>query len=121
MTRNIVSFLFSPITALIITLLCLFFWISLYQTVIEITNSTTDIQVLRKNLTTMRTKLNNLETQIEVTKSNFIREKSVRDELLMQKEGEIIVKIENFPELETKKSQAEKQASPWEEWRKLIF
>ena len=41
--------------------------------------------------------------------------------LVYQKEGEIIVKIENLPELETKKSQAEKQASPWEEWRKLIF
>ena len=121
MAINIKNLIFNPLTALIISLLALFFWFSLYQTIQEITNSTQDTQVLRENIITNREKLEDLETEIEVTKSDFMREKAVRDELLMQKEGEIIVKIEDLPELEQLKDQVEKTESPWESWQELIL
>jgi len=113
--------IFNPVTTLIISLLAIIFWFSLYQTTQEIHNSGQDTKIIRDNIDDLTLEIQNLEEEIELAKDPNTREQAVRDELLMQKKGEYVLKLPDIePESKTKGPVA-KTKTPWQEWQELMF
>ncbi|MEN8253494.1 MAG: septum formation initiator family protein [Patescibacteria group bacterium] len=111
---------FNPLTTLIISLLVIVFWLSLYQTTQEIRSSDKDTQAIRDHNADLTLEIQSLETKISSAKNPNTREKVLRDEFLMQKEGEYILKLPDIELIEIE-AEEEKHLSAWEEWQGLLF
>lgn len=58
--------------------------------------------------------------ELELAGTKLYQEKMIRDELLLQKEGEIVLQIGEMAETEPEIEQEEKM-TPWQEWKAVLF
>lgn len=112
--------LFNPITAVIISLLTIIFWFSLYQTTQEMRDSNQDTQKLRENNNQLTQDILQLEEKVDLAQSREAKEAIARNELLMQKEGEIVLKLPDV-EISKEETKIEQELTPWQEWQGLLF
>lgn len=112
--------IFNPLAASIISLLAIIFWFSLYQTTQEIRSSGQDTKIIRDNIDDLTLEIQNLEGKISLAKDPNTREQMVRNELLMQKEGEYVLKLPDIETIETKPEEIE-NLTVWQEWQELLF
>ncbi len=111
----------NPITAGIITLFSLLFCISLYQTIQEIKLAGQETKKTQKEIEDLSSDIMSLEEEIEIAKSDEFQEKLVRDELLMQKEGEYILKLPDLEEAVVREETTpEPTPTTWEAWRDVL-
>jgi cell division protein FtsB len=113
--------LFHPLTAIFITFISIIFLISLYHSNLDIRKSTETISVLDQENQKLASEVSGLEKKLTMAESDFAKEKITRDELLMQKPGEIIVQLPPLPNLDIQLQPETKNLTPWEEWQKLLF
>lgn len=81
--------------------------------------STQNISIIEDEIKALEEKINKSKEELELTKQPIYKEKIMRNELLMQKEGEYVVQL---PDLEKREVEnVEDDVTAWEEWGKLIF
>ena len=110
----------NPVAALIISIITLVFWISLYQTGQEIRNSTKDSGVLQQEIDQIASEVSLLEVKIDQAGQSQFKEKIARDELLMQLPGERVIKLPDV-ELPSPTSAIQPELTPWQKWQALLL
>lgn len=73
-----------------------------------------------ESLEKIQTEVAELEARLEQSSDPFYQEKVLRDELLLQKDGEIVIQIprEQLPEIV--RPSATPTQTPWESWRQIL-
>lgn len=113
--------LYHPLTILAFTLLSLIFALSLYSSRAKMRSSTEQISVLEQEIGQMASDVSDLEQQVQTATSSLSQEKIIRDELLMQRQGEIIVQLPPVEEIVVPEPSPSPTLTPWEEWRGLLL
>lgn len=86
----------------------------------EIKSSSELVTTLRSQVAQKQEEYNKVKEQASNAQSPFNQESIMRNELLLQKEGEYIVQMPDLPEPITSELVTQKQLSPWEEWKQLL-
>jgi len=88
--RNLIQ---KPLFILIATIITLFFLISLRKTASKSLVSQRNVELLEDKLQDINQRIELEKSQLDSTSSEFIKEKIIRDELLLQKPGEYVLQI----------------------------
>lgn len=113
--------LYHPLTILATTLLAVIFALSLYTSRQKMRTSTEQISVLEQEVDQMANEVYQLNYQVQTATSSAAQEKIIRDELLMQKQGEIIVQLPPIDEVKLPTSSPSPSPEPWQQWRDLLL
>ena len=114
------SLLYHPVTLAVFTILVIFIIISMHQTVNQIQRSTQTTSLLDQEIDQIASEVSGLEAALAQAQSEFTKEKIARDELLLKKEGEIVLQLPEIHLPETKTASHSAQ-TPWQEWQALLF
>lgn len=114
------SLFYHPVIVVIVSILCLLFYLSLDRSAQKAATSSETVEVLEEEIKTIDGNVAVLESQLELANHPVSQEKVIRNELLLQKPGEYIVQL---PEVSVSESTPNPTATPtpWEEWKKVLF
>lgn len=113
-----------PITILVLTIVAITFFLSLNKSSKKKQNSSENIRVLEYEVNQISEEIIELEENITETESIQFKEKVVRNELLLQKEGEYVLQIaENKEEDNSQISNDStlKDVNPINRWFELLY
>ncbi|MCB9813347.1 MAG: septum formation initiator family protein [Pseudomonadales bacterium] len=112
--------IYHPLIAILVTILAIFTVFSLLKRTQKTEVSTQNIENLENEVKIMSGEVMDLEEKIIETESEEYKEKIVRNELLLQKPGEIVVQL---PDAQTEKEviiEKKDESKPIEQWIKLF-
>lgn len=107
-----------PLAIVLITFICFLIFFSLKKTSQKAVISNKNIQVLEQEIDQLEQFIISNQNKLYQSEQDFAKEKILRDQLLMQKDGEIIIQLP-IEDLEVGKKDKQLAVKPWEEWRKL--
>lgn len=113
--------LYQPLVVAIITLLTLILCVSLYLSSTQLRSSSQKVAALQADVAKEQVVRDQLAEKLNETQKPSSQEKIIRDELLMQKPGELVVQMPELPAVTVEPAVSEERQSAWEEWRKLLF
>lgn len=111
--------LFNPIFLVLITFFSVLIIISLNKTSQKALTAQKNLNKVETEISYLEQELENNKRELYQTKTDLNKEKIIRNELLMKKEGEIIVNLPLKEESEIVTLQNEKTTA-WEEWKKVL-
>lgn len=109
-----------PLGIIILTAISLFLFLSLEKTINQHQLSGQQVTSLKEQTTQLEKQIIDLETRVEQASQSAYQEQMRRDELLMQKPGEYVVKVEYTQDLRAT-PEPTPDPTPWQEWKSLIF
>jgi cell division protein FtsB len=110
-----------PITIVAITVLTILFFTSLDKNSQTAQTSIKNLQALDQQTKSLETEVKNLESQVQSAQTNLSKEKIIRNELLLQKEGEFVVQLPaDLGAVKMEEAQV-KQETAWEGWKKVFM
>lgn len=114
------KYLQHPFTIILATFITIAFFLSSQNSIKNYQKTSTNINYIENENKDLSTTIQNLEAKKQFTESDFAKEKIIRDELLLQKPGEIILQLPSNlpPEPSPSPSPSPK---PVEEWKKVFF
>jgi cell division protein FtsB len=116
--------LYNPLTALILTVVVIIFILSLHKTGQKNEQVAKTAQVINLQVETLKQQVSQAEQRLSPSqdKEDLLKEQVFRDELLMQKEGEVVIQLPplSASPLDEAPSLSSYQ-SVWEEWREILF
>jgi cell division protein FtsB len=112
--------LLHPLGIIILTTISLSIFFSLEKTISQHQLSEEQVKELKTQTSQLETQITTLETEVQQASQAAYQEKMLRDELLMQKDGEYIVKIE-YNQSSGEETSTTPEPTPWQEWKNLIF
>jgi hypothetical protein len=111
-----------PLTILIVTVFCIFIWVSSYSSSRELSKSDQVIFDLKKDAAKSSKEVTVLEADLQDAKSSFSKEKIIREQLLLKKPGEYTIQLPDFPpSTALQNEKIIETTTAWDEWKKLIF
>lgn len=114
--------IYKPISIVVITLVGMLIIFSLWQNTKEIKNSSELVKNLENQVAEKQADISQMENQLESASSDFTKEKIIRDELLLQKQGEYVIQIINDDPKKNDLDQAVNlKISPLRAWQKLLL
>lgn len=114
------SLLKHPVTVVILTLLAVFYYLSLDKSARKAAVSSQTVAQLHGEMDQVQSEVAQLHSQLESANHPITQEKAIRNELLLQKPGEYILQVPDLEVLEAVQRHSE-ELTPWEEWKKLLF
>lgn len=115
------NWFFSPLSLVVVTIICLFALYSLRGTASKTHISTEDVRLLDQEVSQLTSEVSRLEKQAAQHQNPYYAEKNIRNELLLQKPGETVVQI---PEVSPKSLPTPTPVvtpTPWQEWQAVLF
>jgi len=109
-----------PIMILLVIVLVIVFFISLNQSEQRAASSNEEIVELEQEVAQIENSVDELEQQLEVAGHPITKEKVIRDELLLQKEGEYVFQLPEI-EIEEKPVEVAETPTPWQQWKEVLF
>jgi cell division protein FtsB len=109
-----------PFTILVIFVLAVGFWISLWANSREIRQSLGIVSQLEGQIDTAEHVNQILKERLEQSKSAEAQEVMIRNELVMQKPGEYVVQLPDLPLPSPTVITPPSHPSPWQQWRQLL-
>lgn len=116
-----VQLLKHPASLLLLGILAAVFYVSLDKTAARRTKSAEIISELESEVSVLQDEVYTLEKTAETAKTDFAKEKIIRNELLLQKEGEYVVMIQDLPVADNEPESVAAAQTPWEAWRKVLW
>jgi hypothetical protein len=113
--------LFHPLTAVFLTVLALGLSISFLWSAQQLKKSDLIMEQALEETQKARQEFDAVASQAALAQDPVSKERIIRDQLLMQKPGEVVVQL---PDLEVPSPEPSPSAvpiTPWEEWKKLLF
>lgn len=110
-----------PLVIALLTLAGLIFSYSLASNLHRTRSSTEHLSVLEQEIAEMASEVSELEQRASKAQSQEAQEKIIRDELLMQKEGEVIVQLPEINKNDLPLPSPSPSPTPWEEWKELLL
>lgn len=109
-----------PLVIVIITVVAIFYYVSLDKSAQKANTSSEAVQVLEQEMQKMTSDVSLLERELEAANHPVAQEKIIRNELLLQKPGEYVLQLPPLEVTEQTPPQVEKK-TPWEEWKEILF
>ena len=110
-----------PLAIIIFTLLSGLFSLSLYSGLQRTRVSSEQVGVLEQEIAQIASEVSGLEKQVQLASSSAAQEKIIRDELLMQKPGEIVVQMPSLTTTPEPVITTSSEVTPWQQWLELLF
>lgn len=110
-----------PLVLAAATLLCLLAIFSLEKSKKQAEISKQSIETLEKSVSELELAKDQQAANLAVGESSLEIEKIKRNELLQQKEGEIILQVPEKESISADRNASEKKNGPLEEWKSLFF
>lgn len=110
-----------PITLVVFTILSIIFFLSLEKTGNKREQSAQIISVLEDEKAALSREVALLERETLAASSSINTERLVRNELLVQKEGEYVVQIPDIEIVSEQLENVEPTPEPWQQWKDLLF
>lgn len=117
---NIKKVLYHPIVVALITVLAIYFIISLKSNEQKLDLSKQNLTQEKSSVSTLEQEVQDQKQKLEQSKLPLNQEKIIRNELLMQKPNELVIQL---PEVQLRASTKTQAAplTPWEKWQALLF
>lgn len=115
------SVLLNPVTAILFTIVAILSIVSMRQSLQPIAEGQADLERLQNDKTQLQARIIAAEQQLEAAQTPFYQEKKLRDEFLLQREGEIIILLPDVSPLPLPEPTPSPSPSAWEEWQSLLF
>ncbi len=114
------KYLNNHLVALFLTIIAIIFIISLRQNLQKIEVSQKNVGKLEQQVQKLETEIENKQTRLEKAQQPLAKEKIARDELLLQKDNELVVQL---PEIiiKAEEKQAPEEKTSWEKWQEVLF
>ena len=110
-----------PLLVILCSCLCLLIIFSLRESSKKALVSKESIKALEKNIDSLEKEVALEKQKLEDSQENVAVEKIMRNELLLKKDGEIVLQIPDEEQgKETEKDLQNEQNGPWLEWKKLF-
>jgi len=109
-----------PLIILLFTILTSLFILSLRRTAQKSQTATENVTLLENQIDQLSDQIESEQQTIKYAASDLAKEKILRNELLLQKQGEIVLQIPDDETL-TIEAEAAEQKTPWQEWKELLF
>ena len=106
----------NPLAIIVFTVITLIFYVSLSKTQQKSYDTLAKINDAQKEKQYLESKNKDLEEKLQ----NIDSEHIIRDEFLMQKPGEYVVKVPSLPDTEDKVGQEENQSN-LSKWKSILF
>lgn len=106
----------NPLFIIIATIITIVFYISLSKTQQKTLSTDQKIESSQEEKIQLEVENKILEQKLQTSNPEY----SIRDEFLMQKEGEYVVKVPSLPE-ESEEDKSNKEESNLNKWKKVIF
>lgn len=110
-----------PLVIALLTLAGLIFSYSLTTNLHRTRSSTEHLSVLEQEVEEMASETLELEERAAKAQSQEAQEKIIRDELLMQKPGEVIVQLPEINRSDLPLPSPSPSPTPWEAWKKVLL
>jgi hypothetical protein len=111
-----------PLLISVFTCLCLLVIFSLRESSKKASISKDSIQNLEKSVELIEKEVGSENEKLKNSQEEISLEKIMRNELLLKKEGEIVLQIPDEEQnKEENKDLENKKNGPWEEWEKLLL
>ena len=110
-----------PITIVVATVLTILFFVSLDKNSQTAQTSIKNLQALDQQTKTLESEVKTLESQVQSAQTNLSKEKIIRNELLLQKEGEFVVQIPQDVQIEENIATSTSNETPWQAWKKILL
>lgn len=111
---------FHPLSLLLFSLITLFCFFSAWQILKHQRLAGQAWQAQSLQVNNLSGEVNNLQSKLEPDQISLTQEKILRNELLMQKEGEYLIQIKDLPS-QTKNQPAAVKIKPYQAWKQLLF
>ena len=117
-----IKIIYHPFIIIILTIIGIIFFLSLDKSSQKTEISSKNIEVLELEINNMSLQTSQLEEKIIDADSDIFKEKVIRNELLLQKPGEIIIQLSSAEsqKINFESSQVEVE-KPLDSWLDLIF
>lgn len=110
-----------PLLIGVFTCLCLLAIFSLRESSKKAIISKESIEKLEKNIESLEKEVAKEDEKLKISQEPIALEKIMRNELLLKKEGEIVLQIPDEEQNEEEEKDLENDKNgPWEEWKKLF-
>jgi uncharacterized protein YlxW (UPF0749 family) len=109
----------SPIFILLFTLLACYFLLQNNKKLRRIELSRSNIHLTEKEVSSLQNSIEKLDFELDQAKDPLNKERIARDQLLQQKENELVLKLPDFIESEIKIEEV-KEKSNFERWLELL-
>lgn len=110
-----------PLLIGVFTCLCLLAIFSLRESSKKAIISKESIEKLEKNIESLEKEVSAEDEKLKISQEPIALEKIMRNELLLKKDGEIVLQIPDKEQgKEEEKDLKNKQSGPWQEWKKLF-
>lgn len=110
----------SPLAVLAITVLFLIALISLQNSKRQAAISEASLKQLEQETKQLEQQAAQSQIEFEQKQQEIAREKVIRNELLEQKEGEIVLQVPEKEQVSDSENQPSKKSNPFEEWKSLL-
>ncbi len=109
----------SPIFVIIFTLLAGYFLLQNNRKLKRVELSRNNIHLTEKEVSSLQESIENLDLELNQANNSLAKEKIIRDELLQQKENELVLKLPDLVESDTKIEETEEKSN-FEKWLELL-
>lgn len=109
----------SPIFVIIFTLLAGYFLLQNNRKLKRVELSRNNIHLTEKEVSSLQESIENLDLELNQANNSLAKEKIIRDELLQQKENELVLKLPDLVESDTKIEETEEKSN-FEKWFELL-
>ena len=106
----------NPLVTIFITVITIVFYISLSKTQQKTLSTDQKIALTQEKKEQLEKEKESLEQKLQTSNPEY----SIRDEFLMLKEGEYVVKVPSLPE-EDAEDKEENKESNLDKWKKVLF
>lgn len=113
--------LYSPLAALIFTVIAGIICVSLYMNGRRIQQSASTVQKMELEVASIEAKVNLVESSALEATSATAKERIFRNELLLQRPNEYIVQVPDQPLPTPEPSPQSTPLTAWQQWQKLLF
>lgn len=121
MKKTISRIIFHPLTAVVLTIIGLFILMQNHQRLKRLDIARQNIQQAEQEVEAAEEELLQVETALEEAQEPLAQETLLRDSLLMQREGELVIKL---PEISIVEEEAEREQideGNWQAWMEVVF
>jgi len=114
------KYLNNPFIIILLSTISIIFIISLKQNLQKIEVSQKNVEKLGQQVQKLETEIENKQTSLEKAQQPLAKEKIARDELLLQKENELVVQLPEI-RIEAEEKQVPEAKTNWEKWKQVLF
>jgi len=121
MKKIISKIIFHPLTAVVLTIVSIFILMQNHQKLKRLDIARKNIQQAKQEVKAVEEELLQVEAALEAAQEPLTQETLLRDSLLMQREGELVIKLPEINIVEEESEREQIDEDNWRAWMEVVF